>query len=177
MTIRLEIASVQDMHALGRDLARLSRAGDLILVIGELGAGKTQLAQGIGEGLHVMGPVISPTFVISRIHRSLDDGPALVHVDTYRLASRDEIDDLDLDEEMPHSITVIEWGRGLAEQLSEDRLEVEIQRSGDPEDETRHVTVIPIGQRWADLVPQWEALINVNMGRDALADAMGDGDD
>ena len=174
--VRLSIPTPDAMHALGRDLARLARPGDLFILIGELGAGKTQLAQGIGEGLGVVGAVISPTFVLSRIHRSAGDGPNLVHVDAYRLASRGEIDDLDVEAYMPDAVTVIEWGRDKAEHLSGDRLEIEILRAADPEDETREVIVTPVGERWDDLVPQWEALVNEDMGRDAQADADGGSD-
>ena len=171
VVIRLAVTTVEDMHALGGDLARLSEAGDLVILVGELGAGKTQLAQGIGEGLDVVGPVISPTFVISRIHESTGEGPALVHVDAYRLTSPQEVDDLDLEATMPNAVTVVEWGRDRAEHLSEHRLEIEILRSANPEDDTRQVVVTPIGDRWAGLIPEWEMLMNERMGRDAMADA------
>jgi len=164
------------MHALGHDLARLVRAGDLIILVGELGAGKTQLAQGMGEGLHVAGAITSPTFVLSRVHSSEGTGPALVHADAYRLTTREEIDDLDLEADLPRSVVVVEWGRGVAEHLSEDRLEIEILRSPDPLDETREVVVTPLGPRWDSLVPDWEQIVNEDMGRDAKADAQGDGD-
>jgi len=170
-SVRLSVPTAEAMHDLGHDLARLSRAGDLIILTGELGAGKTQLAQGIGEGLGVVGSVISPTFVLSRIHQSLTDGPALVHVDAYRLGSEAEIDDLDLETYMPIAVTVVEWGEGLAEHLSDNRLEVEILRAEDVEDDTREVIVTPVGPRWKDLLPEWEALVNEDMGRDAHADA------
>jgi len=173
-SVRLSVPTTEAMHVLGRDLARLARPGDLVVLMGELGAGKTQLAQGIGEGLGVVGAVISPTFVLSRIHRSTGDGPALVHVDAYRLTSKNEIDDLDLEVYMPTSVTVVEWGKGLAEHLSEDRLDVEILRAPEVEDDTREVVVTPVGARWKNLVPDWEKLINEDMGRDALADAEGD---
>jgi len=173
-SVRLSVPTAEDMHDLGHDLARLSRAGDLIILTGELGAGKTQLAQGIGEGLGVAGSVISPTFVLSRIHRSTSDGPALVHVDAYRLGSEAEIDDLDLEAYMPVAVTVVEWGEGLAEHLSDNRLEIQILRAEDVEDDTREVVVTPVGPRWADLLTEWEKLVNEDMGRDARADAEGD---
>ena len=173
-SVRLSVPTAETMHELGHDLARLVRAGDLVILIGELGAGKTQLAQGIGEGLKVSGAVISPTFVLSRIHRPTGDGPALIHVDAYRLGSRREVDDLDLEAYMPMAVTVVEWGKGLADHLSQDRLEVEILRSPDVEDETREVVVTPVGQRWSSLVADWERIVNEDMGRDALADAEGD---
>ena len=170
-SVRLSVPTAEAMHDLGHDLARLARPGDLIILTGELGAGKTQLAQGIGEGLDVAGSVISPTFVLSRIHRSTSDGPALVHVDAYRLDSEAEIDDLDLEAYMPVAVTVVEWGEGLAEHLSDNRLEVRILRADDVEDDTREVIVTPVGPRWKDLVSDWEALVNEDMGRDAQADA------
>jgi tRNA threonylcarbamoyladenosine biosynthesis protein TsaE len=139
------------MHALGRRLATLLRAGDLVLACGELGAGKTALTQGIGAGLDVQGAVISPTFVISRVHRSRSGGPTLVHVDAYRLADLAEVEDLDLDASLADSVTVVEWGEGKAEQLSDARLDVVIVRSSNPEDETRTVTLTGVGSRWAGI--------------------------
>lgn len=120
------------MRALGRRLAALLRAGDLLVLSGPLGAGKTTLVQGIGEGLGVRGRVTSPTFVIARVHPSLAGGPALVHADAYRLGSPAEVDDLDLDASLETSVTVVEWGGGLVEGLAEDRLEVAITPAVDP---------------------------------------------
>ena len=139
------------MRTLGRRLAGLLRAGDLVILSGSLGAGKTTLVQGIGEGLGVRGPVTSPTFVIARIHPSLAGGPDLVHADAYRLASPAEVDDLDLDEAMDSSVTVVEWGGGLAEGLAADRLEVTITPLDDaagPDTETRSVHIAGHGERW-----------------------------
>lgn len=143
------VPTQSSMHALGRRLAQLLRPGDLVLACGELGAGKTALAQGIGAGLDVSGAVISPTFVLSRVHRSRCGGPSLVHVDAYRLASLAEVEDLDLEDSLADSVTVIEWGQDKAEQLSDSRLLVEIERSSDPDDETRQVRFTGIGSRWA----------------------------
>ena len=134
------------MRALGRALAELSRPGDLLILSGPLGAGKTTFTQGLGRGLGVRGPVTSPTFVISRIHPSLVGGPSLVHVDAYRLGGPGEIDDIDLDTTLPESVTVVEWGEGVAEGLSEDRLEVRIERHPD---DSRTVHLTPVGDRWA----------------------------
>jgi tRNA threonylcarbamoyladenosine biosynthesis protein TsaE len=175
--VQLSIPTELDMQALGRDLARLARPGDLIILDGPLGAGKTLPTQGIGAGLTVNGAIISPTFVIARIHRSLVAGPDLIHVDAYRLGEAALLDDLDLEALMPGAVTVIEWGKGLAEQLSADHLLVEIARSDDPLDDTRLVTVSPRGPRWDNLWDQWQSLVNDDMGRDAQADARGDEDD
>jgi tRNA threonylcarbamoyladenosine biosynthesis protein TsaE len=135
------------MQALGRRLAGLLQAGDLVILSGALGAGKTTLVQGIGEGLGVRGPVTSPTFVIARVHPSVTGGPDLVHADAYRLASPAEVDDLDLDATVDSSVTVIEWGGGLAEGLATDRLEVAITPAG----QGRNVRVTGHGERWAAL--------------------------
>jgi tRNA threonylcarbamoyladenosine biosynthesis protein TsaE len=133
--------------ALGARLAAELRPGDLLLLSGPLGAGKTALTQGIGAGLGVRGAVTSPTFVLARVHR----GPLpLVHVDAYRLrdsgSSRLELDDLDLDASLEDSVTVVEWGEGLVEGLAEARLEIRIER---PAEDARTVEVLPYGLRWS----------------------------
>nr|WP_238419389.1 tRNA (adenosine(37)-N6)-threonylcarbamoyltransferase complex ATPase subunit type 1 TsaE [Streptomyces taklimakanensis] len=151
------------MRELGRRLARLLRPGDLVLLTGELGAGKTTLARGLGEGLGVRGAVTSPTFVIARVHPPLGDGPALVHVDAYRLGGGlEEMEDLDLDVSLPESVVAVEWGEGRVEELSEDRLHVVVERTvggaaptageaGEPADhDVRTVTVSGVGERWAE---------------------------
>jgi tRNA threonylcarbamoyladenosine biosynthesis protein TsaE len=125
----IQVETADDMRALGQRLAGLLRPGDLVVLSGPLGAGKTTLVQGIGQGLNVRGPVTSPTFVIARVHPPLGGGPALVHADAYRLASPAEVDDLDLDADISHSVTVVEWGEGLVEGLAADRLEVTIAMS------------------------------------------------
>jgi tRNA threonylcarbamoyladenosine biosynthesis protein TsaE len=143
----LRIATDGDMRDLGRRLAALLRAGDLVILAGPLGAGKTTLVQGIGAGLGVRGPVTSPTFVIARVHPPLaGGGPALVHADAYRLGSFSEVDDLDLDTDAGSAVTVVEWGTGLAEPLAEDRLEISIEpdRDGD----ARTVRINGHGARW-----------------------------
>ena len=145
------VPTAASMHALGRRLANLLQPGDLVLAIGELGAGKTALTQGIGAGLDVVGAVISPTFVLSRVHHSRSGGPTLVHVDAYRLADLAEVEDLDLDASLADSVTVVEWGEGKAEQLSDARLDVMIERSSDPDDDTRTVTLTGVGARWAGI--------------------------
>jgi tRNA threonylcarbamoyladenosine biosynthesis protein TsaE len=145
--LAVTVATAAAMRDLGRRLAALLRAGDLVILIGGLGAGKTTLVQGIGAGLGVRGPVTSPTFVIARVHPSLTGGPDLVHADAYRLASPAEVDDLDLDETVASSVTVVEWGGGLAEGLAADRLEVTITPAG----QGRDVRIIGHGQRWSAL--------------------------
>jgi tRNA threonylcarbamoyladenosine biosynthesis protein TsaE len=140
------------MRAFGARLATLLRAGDVVLLSGELGAGKTTLTQGIAAGLGVTGPVTSPTFVLAREHRSGGDGPALVHADAYRLSGMAELDDLDLDTSLDEAVTVVEWGGGLAEGLAEDRLEVAITRHRGDEaagDESRQLRIIAVGRRWS----------------------------
>lgn len=122
----LAVPTAGSMRALGQRMGGLLVAGDLVVLGGPLGAGKTTLVQGIAEGLGVRGPVTSPTFVIARVHPSLTGGPALVHADAYRLASPAEVDDLDLDASLDTSVTVVEWGGGLVEGLAADRLDVTI---------------------------------------------------
>lgn len=131
-------------------LAADLRAGDLVVLTGPLGAGKTVLAQGIALGLGVGAPITSPTFVIARIHR--DGRVPLVHVDAYRLASLAEVDDLDLDVDVAESVTVVEWGAGLVERLSESYLEVRIAR--DDVSELRSIDVVGHGERWRDFGPR-----------------------
>jgi tRNA threonylcarbamoyladenosine biosynthesis protein TsaE len=144
------------MVRLGERLADLLKRGDVILAAGDLGAGKTTLTQGIGRGLGSEGPIISPTFVLSRIHPSKIGRPTLMHVDAYRLSTVSELDDLDLDAGMADSITVVEWGRGIAEGLSENRLEIDIwtseaDSSATGDDSERVVTIRPVGARWREV--------------------------
>ena len=170
--ISLTVPTAAGMRALGRSLAALLRAGDLVILSGGLGAGKTTLTQGIGEGLGVRGPVTSPTFVIARVHppaapdawgrtggvgRNLTrPQPALVHADAYRLGSALELDDLDLDTDTAAAVTVVEWGEGLAEGLSADRLEITITSepaisdvlADSAGDMPRTVRISAVGERW-----------------------------
>ena len=142
---RVELPTVGDTHTWGARLGALLRAGDLVVLTGGLGAGKTTLTQGIAEGLGVRGPITSPTYVIARVHPSLADGPDLVHVDAYRLVGLAELDDLDLDASLECAVTVVEWGHGVAEQLSEDYLEVTLGGH-----ETRTVDLVGHGVRWTE---------------------------
>ncbi len=156
--VQLEIPTAGAMKELGGRLAGVLRAGDLVILTGDLGAGKTTLTQGLGTALGVRGRVASPTFVISRVHPSATAGPALVHVDAYRLADAAEVADLDLEDSLADAVTVVEWGSGLVESLAEDRLEIVIsRRRGDDEpdgtddspDEPRTVELTGVGGRWA----------------------------
>ncbi|QES49692.1 tRNA (adenosine(37)-N6)-threonylcarbamoyltransferase complex ATPase subunit type 1 TsaE [Streptomyces venezuelae] len=152
VSVSVTVDSPERMQDLGRRIAALLRPGDLVLLTGELGAGKTTLTRGLGEGLGVRGAVTSPTFVIARVHPSLVGGPALVHVDAYRLGGGlDEMEDLDLDVSLPESVIVVEWGDGKVEDLSEDRLHVVIARAVGHEevlDDVREVSVRGVGARW-----------------------------
>lgn len=151
-------------RAYGAALVTVLGPGDLVVLTGPLGAGKTTLVQGMGEAMAVRGQVASPTFIIARVHPPLAAGPALVHVDAYRLGSLDELEALDLDTSLEDSVTVVEWGEGLVEVLSADRLEVALDRGhggaggealGAAADEDvavpRRVTVRGVGARWADV--------------------------
>ena len=157
MTTTVHVTDADGTRALGHRLAGLLRAGDLVLLSGGLGAGKTTLTQGIGTGLGVRGQVASPTFIIARVHPALGGGPDLVHVDAYRLGSLEEVDALDLDTSLEDSVTVVEWGEGKVEALAADRLEVEVRRprGGDASMDDlaapapREVVLRGVGERWA----------------------------
>ncbi len=161
-----EVPTPEAMRDLAAKVAELVRPGDLLVLTGDLGSGKTTFTQGLGEAMRVRGPITSPTFVLARSHPSLVDGPDLVHVDAYRLGSAEEVDDLDLDASADKSVTVVEWGAGVAEQLSDSWMSVRIEVRGvrpiDPlgtaiddgemadadEAEPRVVTIKPNGPRW-----------------------------
>ena len=159
--VNLTVATPEAMNDLGRRVGGMLAAGDVVVLTGDLGAGKTTLTRGLGEALQVRGAVTSPTFVIARTHPRADGLPPLVHVDAYRLSDPVELDDLDID--FAGSIVVVEWGRGMVEALAPQRLEIDIERphgerpenggdsdSGDHDDvEPRTVTVRAVGDRWA----------------------------
>ena len=137
------LPTAEDTRALGAQVAGLVRPGDLVVLVGPLGAGKTALTQGIGAGLGVPGPVTSPTFVLARVHRG--GRVPLVHVDAYRLAGMADVDDLDLDATTEEAVTVVEWGHGLVEQLADEHLVVELDRR---DDDVRTVRLVPVGPGW-----------------------------
>ena len=155
----VEALDADAMSELGRRVAGLVAAGDVLVLSGGLGAGKTTFTKGLGAGLGVRGEITSPTFVIARVHPSTVGGPELVHVDAYRLGGIEELDDLDLDTDLDDAVTVVEWGEGLAEGLSESRLEIRIVRAEADEApldlveapdgaDPRRVEIVPVGARW-----------------------------
>ena len=154
LPLAIKVPTSDAMVRLGERLAQLLERGDVIIAGGDLGAGKTTLTQGIGRGLGSEGPIISPTFVLSRIHHSTIGRPTLMHVDAYRLSTSYELDDLDLDAAVADSITVVEWGQGIAEGFADDRLEIDIwtspaDLSAVDEDSERIVTIRTVGDRWS----------------------------
>ncbi|MBK8868204.1 MAG: tRNA (adenosine(37)-N6)-threonylcarbamoyltransferase complex ATPase subunit type 1 TsaE [Actinomycetales bacterium] len=148
---RVELPTADATREFGRLLAGVLHRGDVLVLTGDLGAGKTTFTQGLGQGLGVRGPVTSPTFVLARVHPSLVGGPALVHVDAYRLGSAIELDDLDLDADLDTAVTVVEWGHGVAEQLSTDRLEITLTASP-AGGNLRIAQVTAVGPRWDGVV-------------------------
>ncbi|WP_018154984.1 tRNA (adenosine(37)-N6)-threonylcarbamoyltransferase complex ATPase subunit type 1 TsaE [Demetria terragena] len=165
--VQWQAATAAATQRIATALGRLLQPGDLLVLTGGLGAGKTTFTQGLAVGLGVRGPITSPTFVVAREHPSEVGGPPLVHVDAYRLGGADELDDLDLDAELGSAVTVVEWGAGLAEALSEDYLEILLDRDdgdaesvdpGAPDETPRTVTARGHGVRWAAAWPQVSAL-------------------
>ena len=146
---RLVTSSAAQTEALDHRVAAVVRAGDLLVLSGDLGAGKTTLTRGLGAGLGVRGPVTSPTFVIARVHPSIRGGAALMHIDAYRLGGLAELEDLDLETSLDAAVTVVEWGEGLAEGLAADRLEIRLTRTrGGERPEQRTIELRPVGDRW-----------------------------
>lgn len=146
---KLTIATPEEMHEFGLKVAKILQAGDLVILTGPLGAGKTTFTRGVGEGLEAVGNVSSPTFVIARTHKREHSEVPLVHVDAYRLSSVHEFDDLDIDIE--RSIVLVEWGRGFAEELADSWLDIEIERDHTGESELRTVTLTGTGTRWENV--------------------------
>jgi tRNA threonylcarbamoyl adenosine modification protein YjeE len=147
LLLEQQVADADQMHELGVKMSQQFRAGDLVVLVGPLGAGKTTLTRGIGEGLRAIGNVSSPTFVIARTHKREGTDVPMVHVDAYRLGGAAELDDLDIDFE--NSIVLVEWGRGLLEGISDNWLEIEIERDHTGESEIRELRILAFGDRWS----------------------------
>lgn len=143
------IETTEEMLELGERVSKSFRAGDLVLLIGPLGAGKTTFTRGVGKGMNVIGNVSSPTFVIARTHRRENSDAPLVHVDAYRLGSPAELDDLDIP--FAKAIVLVEWGKGLTEGIAENWLEININRDTTGESETRTVQLTGFGPRWQEV--------------------------
>ena len=172
MSFTITVNSSDQTRAAGELLAKHLRRGDLVMLSGGLGAGKTTFTQGIGSGLQVKGRVSSPTFIVARVHPSLVGGPDLIHADAYRIKDLTDLETLDLDSTLEEAITVIEWGEGKTEQLSADRLEIEIHREhgglvnssdgvvdlAEMDDGKRTITIRPLGKRWEGT--DWEQIFS-----------------
>ena len=177
--LELRTRDADGTRALARALADVLRPGDLLVMDGPLGAGKTTFTQGLGEGLGVRGPVASPTFVIERVHPSLTGGPDLVHVDAYRLGGTGEIDDLDLEADLDRAVTVVEWGRDRVEHLADSALLIELERPDRVEDpldpdEPRTLRLTPRGPRWdSAAIAALEAALDQVAGADGTAEPAG----
>jgi tRNA threonylcarbamoyl adenosine modification protein YjeE len=150
------VVDAEAMRNLGQKIASVLRAGDVVVLDGPLGAGKTTFTQGLAQGLNVSGVVTSPTFVVARAHKPLADGPALVHVDAYRLTGAGDIDDLDFEQHGPH-VLVMEWGGPFVQFVTDDWLHIRIDRddvqldSDDPAGGTRQIDIEPHGPRWSEV--------------------------
>jgi tRNA threonylcarbamoyladenosine biosynthesis protein TsaE len=170
--VQVRTRDADGTRAVATALAAVLRAGDLLVLDGPLGAGKTTFTQGLGAGLGVRGPVASPTFVIERVHPNLADGPDLVHVDAYRLGGGGDIEDLDLEADLDRAVTVVEWGRDRVEHLSDSTLLVELERPDQVEDpldpdEPRTLRLSPSGPRWDERsIAQLEAALAAITGPD-----------
>lgn len=151
----LTLRTPQEMVERGIALGKHLRPGDMIILDGQLGAGKTTFTRGLGLGLDVRGPITSPTFVIARVHPSLSAGPSLVHVDAYRVGSIEDIDALDLDASIEDSVTVVEWGLGRVEQLADSYLIIALDRSSAQTAEPDDVRTL----QWDAVGPAWEGRI------------------
>ena len=142
----LQVPDEDAMHQLGINIGKLLRAGDLVVLVGSLGAGKTTFSRGVGEALGTTSNVSSPTFVIARTHKLRDRAEVLVHADAYRLGSVAELDDLDID--WPNSIVLVEWGKGMLDGIADSWLEIEIDRDQTGASEVRKVRIIAFGERF-----------------------------
>ena len=175
-TFQVSTSDADQTRALGEDLGRILAAGDLVMLSGGLGAGKTTLTQGIGIGMGVRGRVASPTFIVARVHPSLSGGPDLIHADAYRIKDFSDLETLDLDSSLDEAVTVVEWGEGKTEAMSDERLSIEVRRAsggqadtdGDiidlehMDDGTRLIVLRAHGHRWDGVL---DALVAAHGGR------------
>ena len=175
-TFQVSTSDADQTRSLGEDLGRVLAAGDLVMLSGGLGAGKTTLAQGIGIGMGVRGRVASPTFIVARVHPSLSGGPDLIHADAYRIKDLSDLETLDLDSSLDEAVTVVEWGEGKTEAMSNERLSIEVRRAsggqaetdGDiidlehMDDGTRLIVLRAHGHRWDGVL---DAVVAAHGGR------------
>lgn len=186
-TFQVSTSDADQTRSLGEDLGRILAAGDLVMLSGGLGAGKTTLTQGIGIGMGVRGRVASPTFIVARVHPSLSGGPDLIHADAYRIKDLSDLETLDLDSSLDEAVTVVEWGEGKTEAMSDERLSIEVRRAsggqaetdGDiidlehMDDGTRLIVLRAHGHRWDGVL---DALVAAHGGARLDQDAL-DSDD
>ena len=175
-TFQVSTSDADQTRSLGEDLGRILAAGDLVMLSGGLGAGKTTLTQGIGVGMGVRGRVASPTFIVARVHPSLSGGPDLIHADAYRIKDLSDLETLDLDSSLDEAVTVVEWGEGKTEAMSDERLSIEVRRAsggqadtdGDiidlehMDDGTRLIVLRAHGHRWNGVL---DAVVAAHGGR------------
>lgn len=175
-TFQVSTSDADQTRSLGEDLGRILAAGDLVMLSGGLGAGKTTLTQGIGVGMGVRGRVASPTFIVARVHPSLSGGPDLIHADAYRIKDLSDLETLDLDSSLDEAVTVVEWGEGKTEAMSDERLFIEVRRAsggqaetdGDiidlehMDDGTRLIVLRAHGHRWDGVL---DAVVAAHGGR------------
>ena len=175
-TFQVSTSDADQTRSLGEDLGRILAAGDLVMLSGGLGAGKTTLTQGIGVGMGVRGRVASPTFIVARVHPSLSGGPDLIHADAYRIKDLSDLETLDLDSSLDEAVTIVEWGEGKTEAMSDERLSIEVRRAsggqaetdGDiidlehMDDGTRLIVLRAHGHRWDGVL---DAVVAAHGGR------------
>ena len=175
-TFQVSTSDADQTRAFGEELGRILAAGDLLMLSGGLGAGKTTLTQGIGIGMGVRGRVASPTFIVARVHPSLSGGPDLIHADAYRIKDLSDLETLDLDSSLDEAVTVVEWGEGKTEAMSDERLSIEVRRAsggqvdtdGDiidlehMDDGTRLIVLRAHGHRWDGVL---DAVVAAHGGR------------
>lgn len=145
--VTLRSRSADETREVGSRLAQFLQAGDLVILAGDLGAGKTTLVQGLGAAMNVRGRVTSPTYIVARVHPALGGGPDLIHVDAYRVEDALDLETIDLDTELEHSVTVVEWGAGKVEALAPERFEIHLEDEGEGEEDSRQIRLVAIGER------------------------------